>query len=200
MVLVTVAFLCLGSSFYACFFLCFLALFYFVFCVCFSSVSLCPASGFFFVPPLPGSVIPPLFSSFFSCQAFSLGSLFPVFLSFSPFSSGFGSWCWGRNRGTMVCYPGVSRFSPTQDEEDGNKGMMGCWLCLPKPVLSVSPPRLSFFFLVLALVLSFSSPPVLSFFSLCDLSFSGFYSQSTIHFFQPLIAGVMAAMAAAGVR
>jgi len=34
----------------------------------------------------------------------------------------------------------------------------------------------------------------------CDLSFSGFYSQRTIRFFQPLIAGVMAAMAAAGVR
>ncbi|KAL9391575.1 hypothetical protein Peur_015495 [Populus x canadensis] len=35
---------------------------------------------------------------------------------------------------------------------------------------------------------------------LCDLSFSGFYSQRTIRFFQPLIAGVMAAMAAAGIR
>jgi hypothetical protein len=35
---------------------------------------------------------------------------------------------------------------------------------------------------------------------LTDLSFSGFYSQRTIRFFQPLIAGVMAAMAAAGVR
>jgi hypothetical protein len=47
----------------------------------------------------------------------------------------------------MVCYPGVSRFSPAQDEEDGNKGMTGCWLCLPKPwfCLSASPPRLSFF-------------------------------------------------------
>jgi hypothetical protein len=32
------------------------------------------------------------------------------------------------------------------------------------------------------------------------LSFSGFYSQRTIRFFQPLIAGVMAVMAAAGVR
>jgi len=35
---------------------------------------------------------------------------------------------------------------------------------------------------------------------LTDLSFSGFYSQRTIRFFQPLIAGVMAAMAAAGIR
>jgi hypothetical protein len=30
--------------------------------------------------------------------------------------------------------------------------------------------------------------------------FSGFYSQRTIRFFQPLIAGVMVAMVAAGVR
>ena len=46
-----------------------------------------------------------------------------------------------RNRGTMVCYPGVSRFSPAQDEEDGNKGMMGCWLCLPKPWFCFFFPR-----------------------------------------------------------
>jgi len=46
-----------------------------------------------------------------------------------------------------------------------------------------------------------SHSPVLSFFSSpYDLSLSGFYSQRTIRFFQPLIAGVMAAMAAAGVR
>jgi len=41
----------------------------------------------------------------------------------------------------MVCYPGVSRFSPAQDEEDGNKGMMGCWLCLPKPWFCFFFPR-----------------------------------------------------------
>jgi hypothetical protein len=44
-----------------------------------------------------------------------------------------------------------------------------------------------------SLVLSFSSSPY-------DLSFSGFYSQKTIRFFQPLIEGVMAAMAAVGVH
>jgi len=42
----------------------------------------------------------------------------------------------------MVCYPGFSRFSPAQDEEDGNKGMMCCWLCLPKPWFCFSIPVL----------------------------------------------------------
>jgi len=63
-----------------------------------------------------------------------------------------------------------------------------------------------FFFLFL-LPLSFFRPllvpfpqffPSFSFLpSPCDLSFSGFYSQRTIRFFQPLIAGVMVAV---GVR
>jgi hypothetical protein len=62
-------------------------------------------------------------------------------------------------------------------------------------VLLVDGPKFS-----LVQFLSVSLPGSVFFSLPCDLSFSGFYSQSTIRFFQPLIAGVMAAMAAAGVR
>jgi len=70
------------------------------------------------------------------------------------------------------------------------------------------PPSVLSFFL-LCIFFSLIPPPLCFFVSVfgffpfslpCDLSFSGFYSQRTIRFFQPLIAGVMAAMAAAGVR
>jgi len=59
--------------------------------VLFFSPSLSDQPLAFFVPPLPGSIIPPLFSSFFfRVPAFSLDSLFPVFLQSFLFVS-FGS-------------------------------------------------------------------------------------------------------------
>jgi len=64
-------------------------------------------------------------------------------------------------------------------------------------VLLVDGPKFSLVqFLSISLPGSvfFPLPPPISSRSLA------FYSQSTIRFFQPLIAGVMAAMAAAGVR
>jgi len=62
-----------------------------VFCVCFSSVSLCPAFGFFLFLLSPVLLFLLCFLHFFfTCPAFSLGSLFPVFLQSFLFVS-FGS-------------------------------------------------------------------------------------------------------------
>ena len=126
------------------------------------------------------------FSGLFRLSPISVSCVFCLFFFVCEFSGKGGRWC-----PLSYLFPSLwpslayQRMAPNASVSfRRNRGTNFAPLC------TVSPPVL-FLFSFSQFCSFFSSRPP------CDLSFSGFYSQRTIRFFQLLIADVMAA---AGIR